>query len=176
MHSAQKWILPYQDLYVGYHYFLGIYYLLPFGSSELRVFVNRFFIQEFCFVHSIIYWFVPSFPSRLHSVSFLYSFWCLLQCHSCIHSLLYSFWCISLSLSFILTFIHNSELLLKENNDKYWKWHHASFKGHVTMTFETDMMSCDPDLLVFWSMAHTLKVFCVWAINHSKDGRSNTPD
>ncbi len=25
------------------------------------------------------------------------------------------------------------------------------------MTFETDMMSCDPDLLVSWCMAHTLK-------------------
>ncbi len=37
-------------------------------------------------------------------------------------------------------------------------WHHISFKGHQ---FETDMMSCDPDLLVFWCMAHTLKVFDV---------------
>ncbi len=79
MCSAQKWILPYQDLYVGYHYFLGIYHLLPFGSCELHVFVHRFFIQAFCFVHSIIHWFVPSFPSKLHSVSFLHSF------HSCIH-------------------------------------------------------------------------------------------
>ncbi len=32
---------------------------------------------------------------------------------------------------------------------------------HMTMTFETDMMSCDPDLLVFWCMAHALKVFGV---------------
>ncbi len=42
-------------LYVGYQYVLGIYHLLPFGSSELHVFVNRFFIKEFCFVHSIIH-------------------------------------------------------------------------------------------------------------------------
>ncbi len=79
MCSAQKWMLPYQDLYVGCHYFLSIYHLLPFGSSELHVFVHRFFIQTFCFVHSLIHWFVLSFPSRLHSVSFLY------LCHSCIH-------------------------------------------------------------------------------------------
>ncbi len=52
-----------------------------------------------------------------------------------------------------------------------WSWYHISFKGHVTMIFETDMMSCDPDLLVFWCMAHTPKVFGVWAINHSKDER-----
>ncbi len=86
MCSAQKWMLPYQDLYFGCHYFLGIYHLLPFGSSELHVFVQWIFIQAFCFVHSIIHWFVPSFPSRLHSVSFLYSF-------SCLHSVsfLYSF-------------------------------------------------------------------------------------
>ncbi len=38
-------------------------------------------------------------------------------------------------------------------------WYHISFKGHMTMTFETDMMSYD--LLVFWCMAHTLKVFGV---------------
>ncbi len=34
------------------------------------------------------------------------------------------------------------------------------------MTFETDMMSSDPVLLVFG----------VWAINYSKDERLNTPD
>ncbi len=55
-------------------------------------------------------------------------------------------------------------------------WYHISFKGHVIMTFETDMMSCDPDLLVFWCMAHTLKVFGVRVINHSKDERPHTPD
>ncbi len=53
--SAQKWMLPYQDLFVECHYFLGIYHLLPFGSSELHVFVHRFFIQTFCVVHSIIH-------------------------------------------------------------------------------------------------------------------------
>ncbi len=84
-------MLPYQDLYVGCHYFLGIYHLLSFGSSELHVFVHRFFIQAFCFVYSIIHWFVPSLSSRLHSVSFLYSFHYCIHCHassqfhSCIH-------------------------------------------------------------------------------------------
>ncbi len=44
------------------------------------------------------------------------------------------------------------------------------------MTFETDMMSCDPDLLVFWCMAHTTKVFGSYtkSINLSKDERPNT--
>ncbi len=107
MCSAQKWILPYHDLYVGYHYFLGIYQLLTFGSSELHGFMNRVFIQEFCFVHSIIHWFVPSFPSRLHSVSFLYSFWCLhsisfmYSFHYCIHFHAFHHYLYNLFLRFI---------------------------------------------------------------------------
>ncbi len=55
-----------------------------------------------------------------------------------------------------------------------WSWHHISFKGHMKMTFETDMMSCDPDIMVSWCMVHPLKVFGVWAINLSKDERLNT--
>ncbi len=143
---------------------LGIYHLLPFGSSELHVFVHRFFIQTFCVVHSIIHWFVPSFPSRLHSVLFLYSFdSCIhfhasIHFHSCIHfhlSFYFHFYiydhsCIHYFPTFIFihelilftsnhhflynilrfihfkfhlffTFLHNSELLLKEDNDKYLK-------------------------------------------------------
>ncbi len=133
MCSTQKWMLPYQDLYVGCHCFLGIYHLLPFGSSELHIFVHKFFIQAFCIVHSIIHWFVPSFPSRLYSVSFLYSFSCLhsfsflYSFHSCIHlpafhHHLYTFFKIySFQISFIFTFLYNSERLLKEDNDKYLK-------------------------------------------------------
>ncbi len=61
----------------------------------------------------------------------------------------------SFQVSFIFyTFLHNSELLLKENMIYIWSWHHISFKCHMRMTFETDMMSCDPDLLVSWCMAH----------------------
>ncbi len=55
MCSAQKWILPWQGPYRGYHYFLGICYLHRFGSSEMHVFVYLFFIATFCFVHSIIH-------------------------------------------------------------------------------------------------------------------------
>ncbi len=123
-------MLPYRDLYVGCHYFLGIHHLLPFGSYELHVFVHRFFIQAFCFVNSIIHWFVPSFPSRLHSVLFLYSFSCLhlvsflysfhscVHCHAFHHQLYNSFKIYSFQVSFIFTFLHNSELLLKKDNDK----------------------------------------------------------
>ncbi len=39
------------------------------------------------------------------------------------------------------------------------------------MTFETDMMSCDPDLLVSWC----IYILSEWAINLSKDERPNTP-
>ncbi len=93
MCSAKKWTLLYQELYVWCHYFLGIYHLLPFGSSKLHVFVHRFFIQAFCFVHSIIQWFVPSFPLRLHSVSFrfLYSFHSCISFHFHIITYLYNF-------------------------------------------------------------------------------------
>ncbi len=174
--QLKNWILPYQDLYVGYHYFLGIYHLLPFGSSELHVFENRFFIQEFCFVHSIIYWFVPSFPSRLHSVSFLYSLWCLhsisslYSFHYCIHfhafqhHLYNCFKIYSFQVSFIFTFIHNSELLLKEDNDKYLKL--------VSYQF---WRSCDNDLWnrhdVMWPRLNGLLVYgsyteSIWCMSH----------
>ncbi len=60
-------------------------------------------------------------------------------------------------------------------------WCNASYTGTssditMKMTFETNMMSCDPDLLVSWCMAHTLKVFGVLAIKLSRDERPNTPD
>ncbi len=50
--------------------------------------------------------------------------------------------------------------MLVKYDQRLTSWHHISFKGHVTMTFET-YMSCDPDLLVFWCMAHTPNVFGV---------------
>ncbi len=55
-------------------------WLLPSDWHVMYIYtMHRCFIQAFGFGHSIIHWFVPSFPSRLHSVSFLCSF------HSCIH-------------------------------------------------------------------------------------------
>ncbi len=109
------------------------YHLLHFGNSELHVLVHKFIIQAFCFLHLIIHWFVPSFPSRQHSVSFLYSFSCLhsvsflYSFHSCIHfhafhHHLYNYFKnYSFQVSFIFTFLYQSELLLKEDNDKYLK-------------------------------------------------------
>ncbi len=62
-----------KDLYVGCHYFLSSYHLLPFGSSEMHVFVYVFFIQTFCFVHSTIHF--DSFH-HFHQNSIHVHYWC----------------------------------------------------------------------------------------------------
>ncbi len=89
-----KMVLPYQELYVGCHYFRGIYHLLPFGSFELHVFVHRFYIQAFCFEHQLyivlcfisikaafsfipVLIFMPPFSFIPIFISFLYSVSCL---------------------------------------------------------------------------------------------------
>ncbi len=166
MCSAQKWMLPYQDLYVGCHYFLGIYHLFPFGSSELHVLAIDFSFKHFVLFiqlyidlclhfdqdciqfHSCIH-VIPNihFHVSIHLYSCIHFHLCfylhfyIIYDHSCIHlpsCIHFHSWinfihfqssltCIffkniySFQVSFIFIFLHNSELLLKEDNDKYLK-------------------------------------------------------
>ncbi len=133
MCSAQKWMLPYQDLYVGCHCFLGIYHLLPFGSSELHIFVHKCFIQAFCLYIQLYIDLCLHFHQGCIQFHFCIHFHASIQFHSCIHFIpvficmpfiitcILFFKIYSFQISFIFTFLHNSELLLKEDNDKYLK-------------------------------------------------------
>ncbi len=84
--SIMEFTMP-KDLYVEYHYCLDIYYhyhLLPFGSSEMHVFLSvcNFYSNILLCEFSYTFLFMPSFPSNLQSFSFLVP---NIHSHSCIH-------------------------------------------------------------------------------------------
>ncbi len=70
-----------KDLYVGYHYFLGIYHLLPFGSSEMHAFEYSIFHSNILIsvihIDSLSFFFLipythSSFPALIFILAFVF--------------------------------------------------------------------------------------------------------
>ncbi len=143
------------DLYVRYHYFLG--HLFPLGSSEMFIwaciFHSYILIMPTCpaWLFILIYHALLSFSflcsfSVMHLISFIYAFIFIHEFISFISNYitcLYQVFLIySYQISFMYTFHQKSELLQEYKvyiRINIWSRHHISFKGHMTMTPETEM-------------------------------------